>query len=189
MADLDLPTLRRQLGVVLQDPYVGAGTIAEALTLARPDATAEQIDRALTLAAIRDELYALPMGLQTQLGDSGAGLSGGQRQRLALARALLDEPAVLILDEATSALDVVTEATVERNLRSLPMTRVVIAHRLSTVIDADLVLVLEGGRLVECGPPAQLIAANDRFATMVSASGVPAPAMLPPRRASYWSAA
>ncbi|WP_405427714.1 peptidase domain-containing ABC transporter [Micromonospora sp. NBC_00617] len=189
VADLDLPTLRRQLGVVLQDPYVGAGTIAEALTLARPDATAEQIDRALTLAAIRDELYALPMGLQTQLGDSGAGLSGGQRQRLALARALLDEPAVLILDEATSALDVVTEATVERNLRSLPMTRVVIAHRLSTVIDADLVLVLEGGRLVECGPPAQLIAANDRFATMVSASGVPAPAMLPPRRASYWSAA
>ncbi|MEU4643021.1 peptidase domain-containing ABC transporter [Micromonospora sp. NPDC023814] len=177
VAEVDLSSLRRQLGVVLQDPYVGAGTVAEALLLSRPDATAEQIDRALTLAAIRDELYALPMGLQTHLGDGGTGLSGGQRQRLALARALLDEPAVLILDEATSALDVVTEAAVERNLRSLPMTRVVIAHRLSTVVDADLVLVLDGGRLVECGPPAELVAAGGRFAAMVAASGVPAPAM------------
>ncbi|MER7419710.1 peptidase domain-containing ABC transporter [Micromonospora peucetia] len=171
LATLELSSVRRQIGVVLQETYVGAGTLREALTLSRPDASDAAIARAIRLAALHDDVAALPMGLQTRIGDGGAGLSGGQRQRVALARALLAEPALLILDEATSALDTVTEAAVEEGLRALAMTRVVIAHRLSTVADADLVLVFAGGRLVECGPPAVLLAANGPFARLAVPTG------------------
>ncbi|MFI2667140.1 peptidase domain-containing ABC transporter [Micromonospora carbonacea] len=181
LATLELASVRRQIGVVLQETYVGAGTLREALTLSRPDASDAAIARAIRLAALHDDVAALPMGLQTRLGDGGAGLSGGQRQRVALARALLAEPALLILDEATSALDTVTEAAVEAGLRALPMTRVVIAHRLSTVADADLVLVLDGGRLVECGPPAALLAGGGPFARL---AGAPVAA---PRWSGAWS--
>ncbi|MDI5940280.1 ATP-binding cassette domain-containing protein, partial [Micromonospora sp. DH15] len=173
LTTLELASVRRQIGVVLQETYVGAGTLREALTLSRPDASDAAIARAIRLAALHDDVAALPMGLQTRLGDGGAGLSGGQRQRVALARALLAEPALLILDEATSALDTVTEAAVEAGLRALPMTRVVIAHRLSTVADADLVLVLDGGRLVECGPPGVLLAAGGAFARLAGATTAP----------------
>ncbi|MFI1195226.1 peptidase domain-containing ABC transporter [Micromonospora sp. NPDC020750] len=166
LATLDLSSVRQQIGVVLQETYVGAGTLREALTLSRPDAPDAAIARAIRLAALHHDVAAMPMGLQTRIGDGGAGLSGGQRQRVALARALLADPALLILDEATSALDTVTEATVEAGLRELPMTRLVIAHRLSTVADADLVLVLDGGRLVEWGPPAVLLAAGGPFARL-----------------------
>jgi len=170
LATLELSSVRRQVGVVLQETYVGAGTLREALTLSRPDASDAAIARALRLAALSEDVAAMPMGLQTRIGDGGSGLSGGQRQRVALARALLAEPALLILDEATSALDTVTESAVEANLRALAMTRVVIAHRLSTVADADLVLVLDGGRLVECGPPTTLLAAGGRFARLAGTS-------------------
>ncbi|WP_428965712.1 peptidase domain-containing ABC transporter [Micromonospora fluostatini] len=170
LATLDLSSVRRQIGVVLQETYVGAGTLRDALTLSRPDATDEAIARAVHLAAFDDDLRAMPMGLHTRLGDGGAGLSGGQRQRVALARALLAEPALLILDEATSALDTVTEATVEAGLGGLPMTRVVIAHRLSTVADADLVLVLDRGRVVEWGRPGDLLTAGGPFARLAGAA-------------------
>ncbi|WDZ83700.1 peptidase domain-containing ABC transporter [Micromonospora cathayae] len=173
LATLDLSSVRRQIGVVLQEPYVGAGTLREALTLSRPDASDAAIARAIRLAALDDDVAALPMGLQTRIGDGGAGLSGGQRQRVALARALLAEPVLLILDEATSALDTVTEAAVEAGLRTLPVTRVVIAHRLSTVADADLVLVLDGGRPVEYGPPDVLLAAGGPFARLAGVSAGP----------------
>ncbi|WP_329016145.1 peptidase domain-containing ABC transporter [Micromonospora rifamycinica] len=175
LATLDLSSVRRQIGVVLQETYLGAGTLREALTLARPDASDAAIARALRLAALHDDVAALPMGLHTHLGDGGAGLSGGQRQRVALARALLADPALLILDEATSALDTVTEAAVEAALRTLPMTRLVIAHRLSTVADADLVLVLDRGRLVESGPPGVLLAAGGPFARLAGVPGVARP--------------
>ncbi|MEV4725949.1 peptidase domain-containing ABC transporter, partial [Micromonospora humida] len=171
LATLDLSSVRRQIGVVLQETYLGAGTLREALTLSRPDACDAAVDRAVRLAALHDDVAALPMGLHTHLGDGGVGLSGGQRQRVALARALLADPALLILDEATSALDTVTEAAVEANLRMLPVTRLVIAHRLSTVADADLVLVLDRGRLVESGPPGVLLAAGGPFARLAGVPG------------------
>ncbi len=170
IATVDLASLRTQIGVVLQEPYLGAGTLRDALTLARPDATDKQIERAARRAALWEDIEALPMGLHTRLGDGGTGLSGGQRQRVALARALLAEPAILILDEATSALDSVTEAVVEAGLRGLPMTRVVIAHRLSTVADADLVLVLDRGTLVEAGRPVDLLTAGGAFARLAGAA-------------------
>src|SRR5690606_19299288 len=103
----------------------------------------------------------------TPLGEGGAGLSGGQRQRLALARALAHEPAILLLDEATSQLDVITERLIEHNLRALACTRVVIAHRLSTVRNADRILVLEGGRAAELGSHDQLLRAGGLYAAMI----------------------
>ena len=168
LAALELRSVRRQLGVVLQEPFLGSGTIREAVTLGRPGTGLDEIRHAATLAAIDDDIMALPLGYDSPIGENGLGLSGGQRQRLALARALLGSPPVLLLDEATSALDVATEARIEDNLRGLPATRIVIAHRLSTVVDADLVLVLEGGRIVERGTPAELVAMGGRFAAMVA---------------------
>jgi len=118
----------------------------------------ERIVEAARLAAIDDEIRALPMGYETVLADGGTSLSGGQRQRIALARALVGRPRVLILDEATSALDAVTEQKVQRSLRRLEMTSIVAAHRLSTIRDADRILVLEKGRVVESGTHEELVA-------------------------------
>ena len=168
IASLHLPTLRRQIGVVLQDPYLGIGTLREAITLGRTDVSDEEVYRVTRVADILDEILAMPMGFETRVSEGGRGVSGGQRQRIALARALLGAPAVLILDEATSALDAETEARIERNLRGLAMTRIVIAHRLSTVADADLVLVLSDGRIVEAGSPIELMGNGGQYATMVA---------------------
>src|SRR4029079_13007643 len=106
---------------------------------------------ALRLAEIGEDVEALPMGQETPLAAGGAALSGGQRQRLALARALARRPAIVLLDEATSDLDTQTEARITDNLARLRATRIVIAHRLSTVVDADLIVVLDGGRIAETG--------------------------------------
>ncbi len=165
--DLDLHALRRQVGVVLQDPVVFSGSIFQNLTFNDPDLTLDQVIQAAQAAELHDEIMAMPMGYDTWLAEGGSGLSGGQRQRLALARALVHQPRLLLLDEATSALDVGTEAAIERNLRSLRCTRVVIAHRLSTILDADQIVHLENGRIVEMGNPAKLQATNGPFATLV----------------------
>ena len=153
LRSLDLRSLRRRLGVVLQDPFLITGTLAENIALRRPDAPLADVVAAAELAAVHDDIAALPLGYATTLANGGAELSGGQCQRIALARALLDRPSVLVLDEATSHLDTATEARIERNLRDLGITRIVVAHRLSTVQDADLILVLEAGRVVEAGTP------------------------------------
>jgi ATP-binding cassette subfamily B protein len=118
----------------------------------------------------------MPMGYETVLADGGASLSGGQRQRLALARALVLRPKVLILDEATSSLDAVTEVKVQESLASLRSTRIVIAHRLSTVRDADLILVMDRGHIVERGTHAELMAANGLYRALVDAQLEPATA-------------
>jgi ABC-type bacteriocin/lantibiotic exporter with double-glycine peptidase domain len=153
---MDLPSVRRQLGVVLQEPFLLAATVRDNITLGWPDTSDADIVHAAWLACIHADIAALPQGYDTMLGPGGTGLSGGQRQRIVLARALLRSPAVLILDEATSALDTAAEAAIDANLRAMTMTRIVIAHRLTTIADSDLLLVLENGRLVEQGSPAQL---------------------------------
>jgi ABC-type bacteriocin/lantibiotic exporter with double-glycine peptidase domain len=161
--------VRRQIGIVPQDAHLFAGSIRANIAFAEPAATLAGIRRAARAACIDDEIAALPMGSETPLGDGGAGLSGGQRQRVALARALVREPAILLLDEATSALDASTEAQVKEQLASFGRTRIVIAHRLSTVAEADLILVMEDGRLVEQGRHAELVARGGAYARLVAA--------------------
>ncbi len=167
-AELNLRSLRRQFGVVTQDPSLFGGTIRENIALNAPDAAIDRIVTAAETAALHEEIMAMPMHYETMLTEGG-GLSGGQRQRLALARAILSRPKVLLLDEATSNLDSRTESLIEANLAGLPQTRIVIAHRLSTVRDADLILVLDKGRIVQRGTHDELISVPGTYAELVAA--------------------
>jgi len=161
--------LRARIAYVPQHSYLFGTTIRANIALANPGLSFERIVEAARLAAIHDEIAALPLGYDTVLADAGASLSGGQRQRIALARALAGRPKILILDEATSALDSVTEQTIQQNLQSLRATRIVAAHRLSTIRDANLILVLDRGRAVETGTHAELLARNGLYRQLVSA--------------------
>lgn len=165
---LELRSLRSQLGIVTQDPYLFASSIRSNIALADPAVPLEQVARAAKLAKIHDEIIAMPMGYETVLGSGGASLSGGQRQRVALARALVHRPAILLLDEATSDLDTVTEKRIQHKLDELYCTRIVIAHRLSTVQSADLILVMNQGRVVERGTHPELAANGGTYSELVS---------------------
>ncbi|MEU7829854.1 peptidase domain-containing ABC transporter [Nonomuraea sp. NPDC049129] len=167
-AELNLRSLRRQFGVVTQEPSLFTGTIRENIALNDPDASLDRVAHAAQLACVHDEIAAMPMSYDTMLVEGG-GLSGGQQQRLALARALLSRPKILLLDEATSHLDSATEAAIEDNLAWLTQTRIVIAHRLSTVRDADLILVVEDGRIAERGTHAELLTLQGRYARLIRA--------------------
>ncbi|MCA8862846.1 ABC transporter transmembrane domain-containing protein [Halomonas sp. SBBP1] len=156
---LDLAALRRAMGLVAQEPVLFSGSVAENLRYGDPEADIDRLRLAAQDASALDFIDALPQGFDTPLGPGGVQLSGGQRQRLAIARALLKNPAVLLLDEATSALDAESERLVQQALDRLMVgrTSIVIAHRLATVIAADRLLVLEGGKLVAAGSHAELI--------------------------------
>ncbi|WP_405056877.1 peptidase domain-containing ABC transporter [Kribbella sp. NBC_01505] len=167
LIDLDLNKLRRRCGVVTQDADIFSGSVLTNIALVMPEATLDDVVAAAQLAAVHDDITRMPMGYETILGEGGSGLSGGQRQRVALARAVVHGPRLLLLDEATSHLDATTEATVHANLSALNCTRIVIAHRLSTVRDADRILVLERGRIVESGSHDDLIAENGAYAALV----------------------
>jgi ATP-binding cassette subfamily B protein len=169
LRDLTLDSLRRNIGVVFQESLLFNRTIRANLLIGRPDATHEDIERCCRMAEAHDFIIAKPQGYDTLVGERGIQLSGGQRQRLAIARALLKDPPVLILDEATSALDAATEARVQRALRALMSGRTtfVIAHRLSTVRDAEEILVFDQGRVAERGSFTELVAQQGRFADLV----------------------
>jgi ATP-binding cassette subfamily B protein len=160
--------LRRAVVMVTQENFLFSGTIAENIALGRPGATRAEVEAAATAIGADGFIRALPDGYETDVRKRGGRLSSGQRQLVAFARAFLADPAVLILDEATSSLDIPSERLVQHALRTIlaDRTALVIAHRLSTVEIADRVLVVEGGRIVEDGPPATLVADGGRYATL-----------------------
>jgi ABC-type bacteriocin/lantibiotic exporter with double-glycine peptidase domain len=169
LARVDLRSVRNQLGIVTQRSYLFGTTVRENIALSDPTLPIQQIIEAAKIARIHDDIIAMPMGYETILSDGGASLSGGQRQRIALARALVNRPGILLLDEATSELDAITEGLVHKNLSSLRATRIVIAHRLSTVADSDLILVMDEGKIVERGTHESLLAAHGAYEKLVSA--------------------
>jgi ATP-binding cassette subfamily B protein len=159
LREIDLVHLRRNTGVVLQDNFLFRGTVRENIAAPKPDATFEEVVEAARLAGADEFVERLPRGFDTLLEENAANLSGGQRQRLAIARALVVRPRILILDEATSALDPDSEHIIRRNLRQIARGRtvVVVSHRLSTLTDADSIVVLERGRIVDLGRHGDLL--------------------------------
>ncbi|RZU13123.1 ABC transporter ATP-binding protein [Streptomyces sp. BK239] len=168
LRDLAVPELRRGVVMVTQEAFLFSGTVAENIAIGRPEASREDIERAAKAIGAHEFISALPDGYDTDVRKRGGRISAGQRQLVAFARALLADPAVLILDEATSSLDVPGERAVQAAMATVlkGRTAVVIAHRLSTVEIADRVLVMEHGRIVEDGSPAELVAGTGRFADL-----------------------
>ena len=167
--EIPIEQYRRLLGIVEQDVFLFDGTIAENIAYARRNATRNEIEEAARAANADNFIRDFEKGLETLIGERGVRLSGGQRQRLAIARAVLANPRILILDEATSNLDSESERLIHASLEQVMQQRtsLVIAHRLSTIIRADKIVVVEGGRIVESGTHAELMARSGRYRHMV----------------------
>jgi len=168
LRDFELSSLRSRLGVVTQDAFVFNGTIRENISLGAPHASLADVIAAARSAGLDEFIAGLPDRYETIVGERGANLSGGQRQRLAIARALVSNPDVLVFDEATSQLDTTTERHIQENLRTTlaGRTAILVAHRLSTIKDVDLIYVLHEGQVVEHGSHRQLLAAGGRYAAL-----------------------
>ncbi|QHY94093.1 putative ABC transporter ATP-binding protein [Streptomyces sp. S4.7] len=179
--DLTFETLARAVGVVSQETYLFHASVAENLRFAKPDATDEEIETAARAAQIHDHIASLPDGYDTLVGERGYRFSGGEKQRLAIARTILRDPPVLVLDEATSALDTRTEHAVQQAIDALSegRTTITIAHRLSTVRDADQIVVLDAGRIAERGTHQELIDHDGRYAALVRRDGAMSTAPAP----------
>jgi ATP-binding cassette subfamily B protein len=165
---VSLVSLGRVIGFVTQETYLFHASVRENLLYAKPDATTAELEAAARAAAIHDRITELPQGYDTVVGERGYKLSGGEKQRIAIARVLLKDPRILILDEATSALDTVSERLIQRALERLERgrTTIAIAHRLSTILRADLILVYDGGRVVERGTHAELLAKGGLYSRL-----------------------
>jgi ATP-binding cassette subfamily B protein len=156
---LDLSSLRRNIGVVLQDPFIISGTVAENIALGDPEPDLQAVTEASRLAGAHEFVINYPLGYQTAIGEKGIGISGGQRQRICIARALYRKPKILIFDEATSALDNESERRIQENMHAIlrGRTSITIAHRLSTIVDSDLICYIHDGKVAESGTHAELI--------------------------------
>ena len=165
LSSLDMAAIRSRMGVVLQNSQLSADSILKNITCGAP-MTMDEAWEAARAVGLAEDIEAMPMGMHTVLPEGGGGLSGGQKQRLLIARAMARKPRIMLFDEATSALDNRTQAIVQASLKQLSITRVVIAHRLSTVQDADQIFVLESGRIVESGRYDDLMEQNGVFTAL-----------------------
>ena len=167
LSTIDLKSLRRKIGVVMQNGKLFQGDIFSNITISAPSLTMDEAWKAAQMAGIAEDIRRMPMGMHTIISEGSGGVSGGQRQRLMIARAIAPQPKILMFDEATSALDNLTQKIVSDSLDSLKCTRIVIAHRLSTIRQCDRIIYLEKGKIVEDGTYEQLIAKNGKFAELV----------------------
>jgi ATP-binding cassette subfamily B protein len=177
--DMDVRTVRQQIGIVPQHPFIFGGTLRENVALTAPGAQLDRIIAACKVSCLHDDITEMPMSYDTVISDGGGSLSGGQRQRVAIARAVIRNPSLMLLDEATSALDNSTEKRVIENLERQRCTRITVAHRLSTVRNADLIVVMDKGRIVEQGNHNQLLATGGLYSRLVAASQNQVPTELP----------
>ena len=174
LQNLDLQKIRNQMGVVLQESFLFDDTVRANLSLNDENLPLERLLWAVRMACLEEVVDKLPAGFDTRIGETGCLLSGGERQRLTLARALAHEPAILLMDEATSSLDMDTEARLHANLASLNCTRIVIAHRIATVRDADRIVVMHEGQVIQMGTFDELAAQDGLFRKLVYV-GLPSP--------------
>ncbi len=168
--EMDLRAIRQQIGIVPQHPFIFGGTLRENVALTAPGATLDRISAACKTSCLHDDIAEMPMGYDTVVSDGGGSLSGGQRQRIAIARAVIRNPGLMLLDEATSALDNSTEKNVIQHLERQRCTRITVAHRLSTVRNSDLIVVMDKGRIVEQGTHDQLLVKGGLYTKLVQAT-------------------